>query len=88
MILQLIKSCFLFLYQFHTPNEEFDQSALVRKTDQGPDGGRTDVGGSTDDNSTRKNDTLPSRDASESTLCTLINMSYFHVHYSKHLNFK
>ncbi|XP_017226281.1 transcription factor PIF3 isoform X2 [Daucus carota subsp. sativus] len=50
--------------QFHTPNEEFDQSALVRKTDQGPDGGRTDVGGSTDDNSTRKNDTLPSRDAS------------------------
>lgn len=50
--------------QFHATNEEFDQSALARKTDQGPDGARPDVGGSADDNSTRNNDILPSRDPS------------------------
>ncbi|XP_074327473.1 transcription factor PIF3-like isoform X2 [Apium graveolens] len=50
--------------QFHATNEEFDQSALARETDQGPDGSRPDVGGGADDNSTRNNDTLPSRDPS------------------------
>lgn len=55
---------------------------MLQKTDHGPD-----VGGSADDNSTRKNDTLPRRDASESILFTLVNISYFYGHLSKHLTF-